>query len=96
MHRLFIHFGEGEGAAPSSQAGSSPVKWRGTQGKGKEREVMGLARRAKGLREEVNGLGGDSESAEVEGMIRRVESLSEDAVSAKALSGMKVGPPACN
>jgi len=75
----------------SSQAGSSPVKWRGTQGpKGKEKEVMGLARRARGLMEEVKGLSGDSPEGEVEGILRRAEGLKEDAVSVKALAGVKV------
>lgn len=66
------------------------MRWKGTQGKGKEREMMGLARRARGLMEEVKGLSGDSEATEVEGTMRRVSTLGEDAVSVKALSGVKV------
>ncbi len=52
--------------------------------------MMGLARRARGLMEEVKGLSGDSEATEVEGTMRRVSTLGEDAVSVKALSGVKV------
>ena len=89
VHRLFIHFGEEAGLA-SSQIGSSPAKWRSTQGS-KEKEMLGLARRAKGLAEEVKGLNERSQEEEVEGMLRRAENLSKDAVSAKALAGVKVG-----
>ncbi|WWD21304.1 hypothetical protein CI109_105788 [Kwoniella shandongensis] len=85
IHRLYIDFGNA--AASSSQAGSSPVvskSW-----KGKEREFLGLARRAKGVAEGVRGLGGESEEEHMEGMLRRAEGLADDLVSVKALNGIK-------
>ena len=89
IHRLFIHFGDGGGHRSSSQIDSSPVQWRSTQGK--EKEVMGLARRARGLTEEVKALSGESHEDDVVGMMRRVEALKNDVVSIKALTGIKVG-----
>jgi hypothetical protein len=102
IHRLFINFeggdgggsgsGPGSGAGSSSQAGpgSSPSR-RAWGGKGKEKEVLGLARRARNLGEEVNGLRAESAEEDVEGMLRRAEGLRDDAVSSKALDGVKVG-----
>ncbi|KAK8844040.1 hypothetical protein IAR55_006834 [Kwoniella newhampshirensis] len=83
IHRLFIDFGNAAGTA--SQAGSSPVK----STKGKDKEVMGLARRARGVAEEVNGLSAESEEEDMQGMLRRSEGLAEDLVSVKALNGVK-------
>lgn len=92
IHRLFINFGEGLGygeGPSSSQAGSSPAKgW--AQGKGKDREVLGLARRARGLGEEARGIKAESTEEEVEGFLRRADGLKGDLISEKALTGVKV------
>jgi hypothetical protein len=70
--------------------GSSPPR-RAWGGKGKEKEVLGLARRARNLGEEVKGLRAESAEEDVEGMLRRAEGLRDDAVSTKALEGVRVG-----
>ncbi|KAK6906046.1 hypothetical protein L486_06389 [Kwoniella mangroviensis CBS 10435] len=83
IHRLFIDFGVNEhsnmGSSPPPSSQSS--KYFSKKGK----EVLGLARRAKGIREEVKGLNAESEDDEMEGMIRRGEGLTEDLVGIKVL-----------
>lgn len=88
IHRLFINL-SGDG---SSQAGSSPIRptTGGSSSKGKDREVMGLARRAKGLTAEVKGMNADSAEEDMEGGMRRMKQLEEDLVSVKAVEGIKV------
>jgi hypothetical protein len=53
---------------------------------------MGIARRAKGLREKAMGLGDESTEADVNGLINRAQGLRDDAVSVKAIQGIKVSP----
>ncbi|WVW79376.1 hypothetical protein I302_101344 [Kwoniella bestiolae CBS 10118] len=88
IHRLFIDFSESSNN--SHYIGSSPPpsswsKYFSRKGKEKEKEVLGLARRAKGIGEEVKGLNADSEEEEMEGMIRRGEGLVADLVGEKVL-----------
>ncbi|WRT69087.1 uncharacterized protein IL334_006070 [Kwoniella shivajii] len=97
IHRLYLNFENT--TYSSSMLGSSPVSSsrRLEKGKGKEKEkeggkdkeVIGLARRAKNVTEEVKGLSADSQDDEVEGMIRRGEALSQDLVSQKALNAVQ-------
>jgi hypothetical protein len=86
LHRLYINYGD-EGAA-SSEVGSSPV--RPTQSRKRDNEVMGLARRAKGISEDVKHLNDQSSQQAVDGLLSRAEGLRDDAVSAKAIQGVKV------
>ena len=90
IHRLYINL-SGDG----SQRGSSPM--RGSQRTAKlereselDREVMSLARRAKGLGQEVKDLTADSMEEDVEGTLRRVEGLKTDIASTKAIQAIKV------
>lgn len=53
---------------------------------------MGIARRAKGLREEARGLNDDSTEQDVNGLINRAQGLRDDAASVKAIQGIKVSP----
>lgn len=53
--------------------------------------MLGLARRARNLGEEVKALTAESAEEDVEGMLRRAQGLRDDAVSSKALDGAKVG-----
>ena len=91
LHRLYINL-SGDG----SQRGSSPIPGSQRTPKGKEREtqldreVMSLARRARGLGEEVKDLSVKSSSEEVDGTLKRVEGLREDVVSIKAIQGVRV------
>jgi hypothetical protein len=75
--------------------GSSPVRMGDRKGKGKERdlnaEVLGFARRAKGLGAEIRKMDGDSRVKDVDGMMVKVEALAEDMVSVKTVAGIKVG-----
>jgi len=87
LHRLYINYGDEAGG--SSQAGSSPVKSTG-QNRKRDSEIMGLARRAKGISEEVKSLNEQSSQQAVDSMLSRAEGLKGDAVSAKAIQGVKV------
>jgi hypothetical protein len=87
LHRLYINYGD-EGPA-GSEVGSSPV--RPTQSRKRDNEVMGLARRAKGISEDVKHLNEQSSQQAVDGLLSRAEGLRDDAVSAKAIQGLKVG-----
>jgi hypothetical protein len=51
---------------------------------------MGIARRAKGLREEATGLGHHATEEDVNGFLKRAEGLKDDAASVKAVQGIKV------
>jgi hypothetical protein len=51
---------------------------------------MGLARRAKGISEDVKALNDQSSQQAVDMMLSRADGLTEDAVSAKAIQGVKV------
>lgn len=86
LHRLYINFDDGHNG--SSQAGSSPVRPAASK-RNKDAEVMGIARRAKGLREEARGLGNDSTEEDVNGLLIRAEGLRDDAASVKAVQGIK-------
>jgi hypothetical protein len=86
---LFINFGDDGGG--SSQVGSSPIRPTSSIRR-KDEEVMGIARRAKGLREKAMGLGDESTEADVNGLINRAQGLRDDAVSVKAIQGIKVSP----
>jgi hypothetical protein len=55
-----------------------------------DNEVMGLARRAKGISEDVKHLNEQSSQQAVDGLLSRAEGLRDDAVSAKAVQGVKV------
>ncbi|ORY33151.1 hypothetical protein BCR39DRAFT_521480 [Naematelia encephala] len=93
IHRLFINFGGEDNFGASSQVGSSP--FRATQRPGvskinaKDREVLGMARRARGLGEEVKALNAESTQEDVEGMLARAGRLKEDVVSDKAIIGLE-------
>lgn len=67
-------------------AGSSPVRGPSKR----DKEVMGLARRARGLGEEVRDLSTASEMDDVEGFLRRSQALKDDVASSKAIEGIKV------
>lgn len=87
LHRLYINFDDGHGG--SSQAGSSPIRPT-LSSRREDQEVMGIARRAKGLREEVRGMGHDAKEEDVNGFLKRAEGLKDDAASVKAVQGIKV------
>ncbi|WVF65543.1 hypothetical protein IAT40_000271 [Kwoniella sp. CBS 6097] len=97
IHRLYIDWGGVLDNAPShTQAGSSPVRSMHASGSGslmrnsiKDREILGLARRAKGVTEEAKGLGADSQDEEMDGMLKRASDLEKDFVSIKALEAVK-------
>jgi hypothetical protein len=86
LHRLYINYGDE--AAASSEVGSSPV--RPTQSRKRDNEIMGLARRAKVISEDVKHLNEQSSQQAVDGLLSRAEGLRDDAVSAKAIQGVKV------
>jgi hypothetical protein len=86
LHRLYINYGDEAG---SSQFGSSPVR-ASTQSRRRETEIMGFARRAKGITEDMKGLNDRSSQQAVDGILSRAEGLRDDAVSAKAIQGVKV------
>ncbi|WWC64017.1 uncharacterized protein I303_106623 [Kwoniella dejecticola CBS 10117] len=91
IHRLFIDFDSALDASVS-QIGSSPLSDkidRKGKGKQKEEEVLNLARRAKGIREEARGLSADSEEADMEGMLRRGEGLVSDLVGMQVLDTVR-------
>ena len=73
--------------------GSSPV--RGNQGRRRDTEVMGLARRAKGISDDVKDLNIQSSQKAVDDLLAKAEGLKDDAVSVKAIQGVKVSPAAC-
>lgn len=56
----------------------------------RDAEVFRLARRAKGLKAEVEELGSESKEEDVEAMLDRADSLKKDVVSVKAIQGFKV------
>lgn len=92
VHRLFINFTNPDGNTsftqpPSSQhVPSSPsVRWRSA-----DKDVLGLARRARGLGAEIEAYSAESHEEDVRGTLRRAEGLRADAVSAKAAEGFKV------
>jgi hypothetical protein len=53
---------------------------------------MGLARRAKEISEDAKSLNEQSSQQAVDSMLSRAEGLKDDAVSAKAIQGVKVSP----
>lgn len=76
----------------NSQLGSSPIRPSSSRvDQAKEREVMGLARRAKGLGAEVKVLNADSGEVDMQAGLRRMTQLEGDLVSVKAVQGIKVG-----
>jgi hypothetical protein len=91
IHRLFINFtADGKmlsQAPPSSQhVPSSPsIRW-----KSADKDILGMARRARGLVAELDTAGPESHEDDVQGTLRRVEALKADAVSSKAAEGFKV------
>lgn len=70
-------------------AGSSPVR-PSRKGKEKDTEVVGLARRAKGLSDEVNDIRVHVTEEDMEGMLRRGDTLVADLASQRAVEGMRV------
>lgn len=92
LHRLFINFGEPEGATQPSQTQSSPATQRWSRRETLDGTGMGIARRAKGVGAEIESLGATSTEDEVAGALRRVETLQTDAValSAKTSTALKV------
>ena len=96
IHRLFIHFGDGDGVGSSSQVGSSPMRCTdkvvGRKGKDKamEGEVMAMARKARHLMGEINGLSADSSAERLDGVLSRLDSVKDHSVSEKAISGLRV------
>ncbi|WVN88039.1 uncharacterized protein L203_103238 [Cryptococcus depauperatus CBS 7841] len=88
IHRLFITF---DGSSSSVGLSSSPITSTfNRKGKRKEQEIFGLARRAKGLAEEVKDLNASSTDEDVQRMLNRADTLAEDLeMSAKASSGIK-------
>jgi hypothetical protein len=91
IHRLYINFG---GDGMSSQIGSSPGPSshapRASTRTDQDREVLGLAKRAKSIGQELKALSADSTEADVEGALKRAEGLREDMASVKAIQGIKV------
>lgn len=93
VHRLYINFTAADGnmsftQAPSSQhppSSPSTARWRSA-----DKDVMSLARRARGLANELDALSAESVEDDVRGTLRRAEGLRVDAVSAKAAEGFKV------
>lgn len=92
IYRLYITF---DGRSSSVQPASSPlIREVDQQAKRREEEALRLARRAKALTEEVNGLGAESMEEEMGGLIKKTEGLVKDLeLSAKAASGIKVCSP---
>lgn len=100
IHRLYINFGDGATAGGSSQVGSSPVRtpWKDrSKGKGREgradAEVMGWAKRARGISVEVRDLAEEGKEVgedDIGGVLRRAEALKEDLISQKAVEGIRV------
>jgi hypothetical protein len=86
LHRLYINYGDDAGG--SSQVGSSPV--RGTQSRRRDKEIMGIARRAKGISDDVKNLNIESSQKAVDDLLAKAEGLKDDAVSVKAIQGVKV------
>ncbi|KIR52178.1 hypothetical protein I315_05471 [Cryptococcus gattii Ru294] len=88
IYRLYITF---DGRSSSVQPASSPLRREVDQeAKRREEEALRLARRAKNLTEEVNGLGAESMEEEMGGLIKKTEGLVKDLeLSAKAASGIK-------
>lgn len=68
------------------------MKGQSTWRKGKEAELMGYARRAKGLTEEVRDLGAGREvgDEEVGGVLRRAGTLQGDLTNQKGVEGIRV------
>lgn len=88
VHRLFINFtAEGKVLPQSSpHVPSSPsVRWRSA-----DKDVLGMARRARGLAAELDAAGAESHEDDVRGTLRRAEALRADAVSSRAAEGFKV------
>ncbi|WVR09055.1 hypothetical protein IAU60_006116 [Kwoniella sp. DSM 27419] len=87
IHRLFIDWGGVLDSVPSSSAhpSSSPAPTR----KVRDREILGLAKRAKALTAEASDLGAESKQDDWRGMVTRTEGLIQDAVSLKALSSVQ-------
>lgn len=59
-------------------AGSSPVRPHTQKARRGPNELLGLARRAKGLAEEAGDQSADSQMADVQGMLHRSEGLRKD------------------
>ncbi|OCF39780.1 hypothetical protein I317_06444 [Kwoniella heveanensis CBS 569] len=97
IHRLYIDWGGVLDNVPSqSQVRSSPVRsMHAGAGSGsmrtsvKDKEILGLARRAKGVAEEAKNLGAESNDEEMQGMLKRAGDLEKDCVSVKALEAVK-------
>lgn len=75
--------------AGSSQVGSSPAR-ASRKGKEREREVIGLARRARDLTEQVEGLDAGSSEVALHGLMVRTQGLEEE-ISEKGLKAIKAG-----
>ncbi|WWC73079.1 uncharacterized protein I206_107044 [Kwoniella pini CBS 10737] len=93
IHRLFIDFDNIFDNNNNSIIGSSPPPSSKMDKKGKgnakEEEFLNLARRAKGIREEVKGLNAESTEEHMEGMIRRGENLVMDLIGIQVLDTVK-------
>lgn len=74
----------------SSQIGSSPVRPTPSSNKVASAELMGLARRAKTITEDMASLDCDASKTRVDGSLDRAEALSHDVASAKAIQAVKV------
>lgn len=93
IHRLFINFGTDNPSSSTQQPSSSPVRWaeeRNSGGGKKDKEVMGLARRARAMTREVERLSPESLEDVVGEALKRADGLKEELVSAKALKAIKV------
>ncbi|TYJ56163.1 hypothetical protein B9479_003149 [Cryptococcus floricola] len=82
IHRLYPVFDDEQG---SSQVRSSPVKAEPV-----DEGLMGMARRAKGMKSEIDELGPESTRSQLERGAERVEGLKKDLeVSAKSISAVR-------
>ena len=86
-----LYFAMEDGADASSQIGSSPVRPPARSNKQVDRELMGLAKRAKEIGAEFSGYDCEVDALSASTSLRRAETLIEDAASAKAILAVKVG-----
>lgn len=92
VHRLFINFTNGDGSMSFAHPSSSqaPPSSPSQRWKSADKDVLGFARRARGLAAELDAQTAESVEEDVKGTLKRAETLRADVVSAKAAEGFKV------
>lgn len=88
LHRLYINFGDASSSTQAPSSSPATQKYRSIDAAG-----LGIARRARGLGTEIESLSANTYEEDMNGALRRAETLQADAtaLSVKTTAGLKVG-----